>query len=409
MVDVRGTMSLVPMMKAAVVLSVGIALGDAAGERLEPFMWLLAALATALLAFWAREKILLGSLLVWLTVLYLGAFSMSWKISSDGPRHPFPKASVTALQEKVETVRQPVVEEMRDRLLSEGMTDDALSVMTAMTIAERKNINHDLREAFSVAGISHILALSGMHVGIIALMLGMLLGGRHRKRTEIIVIGAIWTYVLMAGLPTSAVRAALMLSAWSFISLSRRHQHPMNVLGTAMLLMLVLNPVTLFDVGFQLSCSAVFFLLLCMPFLMDHCPWKHRAGKWLWGILATSFVAQVATAPLVAFYFGRFSVYSLLANMLAVPLSPVVIVIGLLTMLSLLLPFGLLTAGLVWAENRLVELLLNIVYTVADLPGASVEGITLNAVQVALMYVILICLVCVIRKLDFNLDFARNL
>lgn len=407
--EFRGTLNLIPLMKASVVLAVGIVVGDTAGYALPPLAWLLAALATALLAWWARDRMILGSILIWLTIGYLGAFSMSFNIATEGPRQRYKKAQPTVLQESINEVRMPLLTDARQRLAEEGMTAEAIGMMTAMTLAERSGIDSQIREEFSIAGASHVLALSGLHVGIIAIMLGLLLGGRHRRLTEVVLIVAIWGYVLIAGMPISAVRAALMLTIWSIISLSRRSQHPLNVLGTAILLMLIINPATLFDVAFQLSCSAVFFLLLCMPFLMNHCPWKGKVGQWLWGLLATSFVAQMATAPLIAFYFGRFSVYSLLTNIVAVPLTPIIIVVALLVAVALLLPFTWLLAAAVWVENSIVALLLSTVHGVALLPGASFDDIHINSFQVVLIYVLIFCVIAIIRRLTFSMDFARNI
>lgn len=409
MFDVRGTINLVPMMRAVVMMAVGIVAGDAVGERLTPEVWLMATLAMALLAWWAKEKMWLGSLLVLLTIAYLGAFSMSWKIASDDIHQPYSKQTATTLQETVNEARLPMLATIRQRLSEEGMTKDAVNVMTAMTLAEKSGIDREMRDSFAAAGVSHVLALSGLHVGIIALMLGLLLGGRHRKITEIVLIVVIWSYVLIAGLPVSALRAALMLTVWSILSLFRRRQHPLNVLGTAMLFMLILNPAILFDVGFQLSCSAVFFLLLCMPFIMEHCPWSSNAGHWLWGFLSTSIVAQMATAPLVALYFARFSVYSLLANIVVVPLTPVVIVVGVMTVLSLSLPFTWLITAFVWVENHVVAMLLTAVQTIAELPGASVEDISINVIQTSLLYVLMFCFIVIVRKLTFSMNFTRNL
>jgi competence protein ComEC len=280
----------------------------------------------------------------------------------------------------------------RHRLLERfqllGAGDDVYAVLSAMTLGDKSALSRDLRDVYSVTGASHVLALSGLHLGILYFFFVCLIPTRWRRAVlpQVFIILSIWAFTFLAGLPVSMIRAALMFSMFAVFSVGEREGASVNTLCLAALIMLVVNPASLYDVGFQLSFMAVISILIVMPFFDGLVSWEWRQHHWLlsrlWDCLAVSTAAQLGVAPLIAFYFGRFSTYFLLTNVVVLPCAYLILV-GALIML--LIPWPLLAAGVLWIVgtlNRLLELM-------ARLPFASVEGLHPTVLQVVLCYVAL--------------------
>ena len=307
--------------------------------------------------------------------------------------------------------RQKILE----RLQRADMSADAYSIAVAMTLGEKSSVTHELREEYSVAGVSHILALSGTHLSVIY-MLFMLFVRKHRRRDNLPVLLFIWGYAFMAGLPISVVRASLMLSIFHLSHMSGRIQNPFNVLGLTAVIMLLLSPESLWDVGFQMSFTAVASIYLFQPIIQEQMPpslqrqpkkierqqkasvvRRKRIGRKVWEMCGMTISAQIGTAPLTAYYFGRFTLYFLLANVVVLPVSTVVI--GMMLCLVVLCVADMLSGGLLmifvdgmaWIVSSVVSLLNWFVSAIAGLPGASIEDIDLNVWQVGLLYVMLGC------------------
>lgn len=216
------------------------------------------------------------------------------------------------------------------RYRSLGLEGQDFAVVAAMTLGDKSALSGSMREAYSLAGASHILALSGMHLGVIYLLLSMLLSGRRRRLLgECLLLMAIWSYVFIVGMPSSVVRSALMISVYGLVGLAGRSRMSVNALAFAAVVLLVANPLALFDIGFQLSFAAVAFILVfqssvgsiaSVRFLQ-----RHRLLRWAWQLSVMSLLAQIGTAPLVAFYFGRLPVCSLLTGLVVIPAATAII------------------------------------------------------------------------------------
>lgn len=137
-------------------------------------------------------------------------------------------------------------------------------------------------------------------------------------------------------MPVSVVRSALMLSLYALLSLGHRDRMTVNTLAFTAIVLLVINPQSLFDVGFQMSLMAVFAILLFVPlfemvfsqqYLMDH-----RLLKWIWSMLSVSLAAQLGVAPLIAYYFGRLSTCFLLTNFIVIPAATLILYLSLVVL-----------------------------------------------------------------------------
>lgn len=281
--------------------------------------------------------------------------------------------------------------QLLDNFKKLGIEGQDYAVLAAMTLGERVSMSDDMTDDYSTSGALHILSLSGMHLGIIYAMLLLLFFKRRSSViVQVIIVTAVWAYVFIAGLPVSAVRSAVMLSVCSFVNLLNRDKISLNVLAVAAFSVLVVNPLNLYDVGFQMSFMSVMFIIVFYPVFYYAMPQRIRnirVVNYIWQMTAVSLSAQLGVAPLVALYFGRFSCYFLLANFAVIPLSAVILYGVVFIMLFAWLPWlqGILSTIVVKA----VELMNASVSFVASLPEASIDGISINPVQVLMLYILM--------------------
>ena len=286
----------------------------------------------------------------------------------------------------------------RHRLLEhfqqQSIDDDAYGVIAAMALGDKTALSKDLKDTFSRVGASHILALSGLHLMIIYSIVTLVIGWhRYHIATQSITVLAIWAFAQLAGLPTSVVRSAFMISIYALLSLGYRERMSVNTLAFAGVVLLMISPLSLYDLGFQLSFAAVLSILLIHPLIngliADDVQQRHRWLSTAWGLVTVSIAAQIGTAPLVAYHFGRFSTWFLLSNFIVIPSAWFILGV---TLLCLVLCWWSWAAGglftlLVWLTNTMNHTL----GWVAQLPLSSIEGIRLGAIQLFLIYIIIVC------------------
>ena len=279
-------------------------------------------------------------------------------------------------------VRDSMINRYRSLSL-EGSEED---VVAAMTLGDKSGLSKDLMDAYSIAGGSHVLALSGLHLTIVyAFLLLLLPSARLRWLSQVVSLTAIWAYVFLVGMMPSVVRSAVMLTVYGLLSLTYRSRISANVLAFTAIVMLLFNPLTLWDVGFEMSFIACLFICICYSPLYHLWKLRHKAAKELWGLVCVSLSAQIGTAPLVAYYFGRFSTYFLLTDFIVVPLATLILYTAFVALLTAPLRPVAHILGTVLA---FLALLLNKgVQWVASLPGSSIDNIQINTIQLALIYV----------------------
>ena len=283
-------------------------------------------------------------------------------------------------------------QQLADRLRQNGIEGEALSVIAAMTLGDKSGLTREMKEAYSVSGASHVLALSGLHLGIIYTFLTLLFPRRRwRVASQGVVLGSIWSYVILVGMPASVVRAAVMISVYAVASLLGRARMSVNALSLAAIVMLVANPLNLWDIGFQFSFAAVlaiFILFQPLSALLPKRLWMSSCMvKWVWSMIIVSVAAQVGTAPLVMYYFGRFACYFLLTNMIVVPAATIIVYGAVVMLLTMPVPVvGKTVAAVLIAVAGVMNRTLTLI---ASLPCASIEGISVSPVQVAGMYILI--------------------
>ena len=282
-----------------------------------------------------------------------------------------------------------------DRMYDSGVDGDAYAVVAAMALGDKSALTHELRDTYSVSGASHVLALSGLHLGIIYCMLWLLLPHRRWPAvSQTIILIVMWLYVLLVGMPVSVVRSAVMLTVYGLLSISHRNKMSVNALAFTAIVMLMWNPEWLFDIGFQLSFMAVLAILLFVPVFEDVFSAKylqeHRLVRYVWGLVAVSVSAQIGVAPLLAYYFGRLSTYFLLTNFIVLPAAYIILGFSLIVLLFPSLAYILL---------YIVDTLNAVLFRITAIPGSSIDGFHPNVLQVVLTYVIIFCTYLLIERL----------
>ena len=234
-----------------------------------------------------------------------------------------------------------VKEELRDGI-EDVLPPRQASFYRAILLGERGSLDSTTQERIQGAGLSHIVAISGMHIAILFFVVLFLLSALPlwRWQTSVVALCFVFLYIMMLGASASMVRALCMVSIFFIAEQFGRPHHSLRVLLLVATLMVVFNPLIMrYDIGFQLSFSAVAGILLSLPYYNKFLFFiTDRLG--LRSLVGVSLSAQLATLPLVLVHFGTFPVWGLIANILVVGFLPVILVVGIITMFLGMLGFA---------------------------------------------------------------------
>ena len=284
------------------------------------------------------------------------------------------------LRERLLIVRAHLISQYRAHL-----DRHTAALLAAMTLGDRTEVDSSTRQLFSQSGAGHLLALSGLHLAILYSLYTLVVvvparraGRKWYVLSTLLSLVGIWLFALVAGLPISLIRAALMFSISAVLALFSRNGHGLHSLQLTLLFILLLFPQWLFDLGFQLSCLAVAGILLIAPLLplpsaleiltprgaeLVQRPPDSRGMRLLkqglqavWNLLVVSFAAQLATAPLVAYTFARFPWAGLLSSLFVIPLA--YLLLGGSLLFLLLIPLRALLAAFLTGTLSLLEQIL---------------------------------------------------
>ena len=261
---------------------------------------------------------------------------------------------------------------------------ESKQIALALLLGQKESLGKEVKQAYSATGTQHILAVSGLHVGIIYSILLLPLtffkqkGQTLQKSYLILVLGLIWVYALMTGFSPSVVRAVVMFSLVTLGQMRKRKPSIWNILAFSALLLLVLDPAVQTDLGFQLSYLAVAGIVGLQPILLRMWAPSNRVLDYFWQMATVTLAAQLITSPLTLHYFHTFPTYFLVANLLIVPLSYLILCAGVPFLLLAWIPMvgstlGAIVDFLLFVQNE-------ITYTLQDLPAAVWQGIQLSLV-----------------------------
>lgn len=281
----------------------------------------------------------------------------------------------------------------RNRLLSilkqAQLKGDEFAVASALLVGYTDKLDADLLSAYSQTGAMHILSVSGLHVGIVFVVLNTLLLFLDRFKYGLIVkalilIFFLWIYAFISGLSPSVIRSAIMFSFIAYGKSLKKNSTIYNTLAASALLMLLYDPFYLFDVGFQLSYLAVIGIVAIQPLYSSIIKTDNWLFYQLLSLVTVSIAAQLATFPVSIYYFHQFPNYFLFTNLIAIPLSTGIIYLGITLLLFSRSSF--IVNYLSHLFSWLVQLLNNSIRWISHMPYAITDGIFINIVQLIGMY-----------------------
>ena len=298
---------------------------------------------------------------------------------------------------------------MRTYLLSQykkyGIEGEDLSVLSALTLGYKNDLDKRIQRSYAASGAIHILAVSGLHVGIIFVIISQLLrllGSSKSSRwlRFLLSIIFIWFFAFLTGAAPSVLRASLMFSFIAFGQVLNRNSSIYNSIFASAFFLLLYQPFLLFDLSFQLSYSAVISIVYFQPIIGSLLTPSLKILKGIWGLISVSIAAQIGTIPIVLYYFHQFPNYFLLSNFIVIPMATFVIWLSLFFFISL--PFQFIAAYIAKAIAFLIHFQNILIQKIEVLPHALITGIYLDELQLFLLISMVITLMLVNYKFSFK-------
>ncbi|MCK9254213.1 MAG: competence protein ComEC family protein [Bacteroidales bacterium] len=292
------------------------------------------------------------------------------------------------LQHRFSRFRNKLIE----LLQANNLKDDELAVVSALALGYQDSLSDELRHAYSSAGAMHILAVSGMHVGIVYGMIIFLLSFFKSEKLRLpkvfLSIILVWAYAFLTGLSPSVSRAALMFSIMALGNIQKHKSSSLNAVAASAFILLLINPYNLVKLGFQLSYIAVIGIILLNEPIYQLVNPKNKIIDKIWSLTAVSLAAQIVTAPLGMFYFNQFSNYFLITNYLLIPISSVAI--WMIIIVFILSPIPVLSAFVSKILVYIIKAMNFCALGIESLPFSVSNDIYINLPQLVLLYLIII-------------------
>lgn len=280
-----------------------------------------------------------------------------------------------------------------------------LSVVVALILGQQQDISQEVIRDYQYAGAIHVLSVSGLHVGCILLFITFLLKPIPNDKKGsiiklIIVIASLWLFGILAGLAPSVVRSVTMFSFVAIGMFLRRSVNIYHTLVVSALLILLFQPAFLFDIGFQLSYIALFFIVWLQPLLASIWTPKYKIVNYFWEIVTVSFAAQIGTLPLSIYYFHQFPGLFFVTNIVILPMLSLILGIGVVVMI-------LASVNVVWYPMmKLLEysiwFLNKIIAWVASFEDFIFKDIPLNSYMLWSSYLLIFSLIIWSKKPTFK-------
>ena len=262
----------------------------------------------------------------------------------------------------------------------------------ALLLGQRQDISSNVYEAYKKAGAVHILAISGLHIGILLLILQFILKPllyfRHGKFVSLVIILCVlWSFAIIAGLSPSVVRAVTMFSLFAIVKVLKRSSNTINTLAVSAFILLLARPGFCFDVGFQLSYAAVASIIIIKPILDSWWHFKNRIFNWFLDLLKVSIAAQIGVLPLSLYYFHQFPGLFFVTNMVVVPFLIIILCLGIATLILVVIhkPQEFLVNSL----GRLIQFMNRFVEWIASKETFLFEQISFDLTALVISYLIL--------------------
>ncbi len=297
-----------------------------------------------------------------------------------------------------------LAEKTRDKLLEvylrSGLKGPEFEILSALTLGYRKLLDQDILDAFKRTGSMHVLAVSGLHVGIVFVVFRFVFGFLRRKKAGkviylLLAVTGLWMYAFLTGLSPSVIRSALMFSLVLTGENLRKRSNIYNTLAASAFIMLTINPDLLFDVGFQLSFAAVTGIVYFQPRISLLIRPSSKIAACFVNLLAVTISAQIATFPFTCFYFQQFPVYFWLANFFVVPGAFLLIIMGVLILI--ISPFPAVAEFFAGITGGIAGFMFSLLQFIENLPCSMITGFRFTAFSLVFSIGAIIALILFIQ------------
>ncbi len=295
-------------------------------------------------------------------------------------------------------------------LKNSGFRNEELNVAVALILGQQQDISPELLKDYQLAGAVHILSVSGLHVGCLMLFIGFLLSPLPKTKTGnllklIIIVVFLWIFALIANFSPSVTRSVVMFSFVAIGKYAHRKTNIYHTLLVSIFIILLFEPSFIFDVGFQLSYCALFFIVWLQPLFSALWQPQNKIGKYFWDILTVSFAAQIGTFPLSLYYFHQFPGLFFITNLIVLPLLGIIMALGVFVMLWA--AFSIVPSFLVKCLEWSLYILNKIINRIASFESFVFQDIPFNWQMLVSCYALLFAIVLWFKKPNFQkLSFA---
>ncbi|MBO4557584.1 MAG: ComEC/Rec2 family competence protein [Bacteroidales bacterium] len=290
----------------------------------------------------------------------IAAFLMLGVANAAIGRYP---AEDSPLRQRANTAKAEISAQLAD--IAGGGSEGA--IISAIAIGDRSGLTKDLKSDFRRSGAMHLIALSGLHVGVLYLFLTLtfaVLGNSRPARLmrKLLILALLWTYAFVSGMSNSIMRAAIMITVYEIGEIAGSRRDLLRALAVSALIITLLDPSAPFQIGFQLSFGAMAAIRFIYPPLKSILETRSVIMEKLWNTVALSISCQAATAPLVLLYFGTFPKYFLITNLVAIPITTAGMYIAPLALVTKNLPIaGDFLGGALQATLHLLQSVIAII------------------------------------------------
>ncbi|MGK0366836.1 MAG: competence protein ComEC, partial [Saprospiraceae bacterium] len=327
-----------------------------------------------------------------------------WKISEKNGGNPLFKFAFKQRREFLHILRKYLPD------------TESFSVGSALILGYKDEMDEEVRDAYAKTGAMHVLAVSGLHVGLIYLIIGFIFdkimrwdSRKIRYLRGAICLISVWLFALLTGMSPSVMRASTMFSIIIIGNMTDRFSNIYNSLATSAFILLLINPLYIMSVGFQLSYLAVTGIVYFQPKIYSLYICENNITDFFWQLCTVSIAAQFATLPLSLYYFHQFPIYFWLSGLIVVPAAGFILGGGLFLFLlesiyaGLGIPIGFLLYWLIWCVNKGIFFLQN-------LPASVIEGIWITGISALILYFSIALLVSAINtRRGRNLTYSVGL
>ncbi|MBG43938.1 MAG: competence protein [Aequorivita sp.] len=291
------------------------------------------------------------------------------------------------------------------KLQNTNLTTDERAIIQALVLGEKKDIDKNLYNEYAAAGAVHILAVSGLHIGILYIILAFLFKPFLRWKygvyfQAVLIVTLLWGFALLSGLSPSVSRAVTMFSFFAIAKLFDRETNSVNTLFLSFFTLLIINPLWLFQVGFQLSYLAVFFIVWLQPLFYKVGYSQYWIVRKTWGIVSVTICAQIGVLPISLYYFHQFPGLFLLTNIVVLPFLTILMCGGIL--IVLLASFDSLPNWLADSYNFLIEGLNRFIHWVAVQDEFLFKEIHFSVLKVLGTYLLIIAIALLLKKMNYH-------